>query len=359
MGVSGFVRALFSSTPPEPTCSAEVLSAFTKQLATLLGSGVDVIRALDALSRDESDPLYDEVVPKIAADLSRGWALSKSLARYPRVFPMTYVALVQAGERTGALVQVLEQVSEWLDRSSTMTRKVKSALTYPAFVVVVATVLTLGLFRSVIPGILETVEGLGVELPPPTMLLASLVAIVQSPLAWAAVVLLGGGAVAYLRSPEGRTRLVRACVHLPVVGPILISSSASRFSFTLSLLVGTGVDVLLAVRIAAESSGNPLLADDSSRVRSQVREGKELSQAIKGHALYPSVLYQLILLSEQTGKLAKLLRHACRILEDEAAGRLERMTMLLEPLILAALSVGVGFILIATLLPLATLTSSL
>lgn len=343
----------------EPTCSAFALNVFTKQLAQLLRVGVPIDQALTALHLEEGSPLFTTVCPQLARYVQGGHPLSSSLSRFPRIFSYSYVALVKAAENSGQLVEALDRIGLWLDGADIVVRRIKSALTYPIFVVVLSGVLTFALFRTVIPGILDTVRGLGVELPLPTRILSGVVAAAGQPVVWVLFVAALGGAIYYLRTPHGQELVQQLAAELPVLGPIFVGTCASRYASTLALLCATGVDLLQGTTIAAQASGSLLLKEDSMRVRRLLMEGKSLSYSLRNQPMYPHILQHLVQVAEQTGKFDTLLEQARRVLEDDAAYRLEKLTALLEPFILAGLSVLVGSILIAIMLPLINLTASL
>ena len=185
------MRAFFSSTDPAHiTCSTTALASFTKQLSVLFGAGVPLHEALDSLTRVQTDNLSIFVIPELRTMVVNGHRFSSALSKYPKVFPRTYVALVRGSEETGELQFILNQISEWLEKQDKLQRHVKKALTYPSFVISLAAILTLILFKTVIPQLLETVVGLGAELPLPTKVLMGLVWLVGQPLFWLLAVFL-------------------------------------------------------------------------------------------------------------------------------------------------------------------------
>lgn len=275
------------------------------------------------------------------------------------MFPATYVALVRGSEESGQIVPTLERLADWLERQDNIERQVKKAITYPAFVVVIAFILTLCLFKTVIPGILETVIGLGAELPTPTRILMTVVDLIGQPLFWILVAISVVGVALYLRTPEGWQRFLIVIHHLPVFGTVLAFSGGARYSHTLSMLLGTGVDIIRAARISADASGNPLLRADAARVLKDLREGRYLSDVLSEHPIYPELLVDMIKVGDETGRLAELIERCGVLLEEDTMHRLNVMMELLEPIILAAVSLLVGAVLIAILMPMANMVNAL
>ncbi len=340
------------------TCSRVALANFTKQLATLSGAGVPLHEALELLSRDESEDLSIWVVPELTKKVVHGYKFSTSLSAYPRIFPNTYIALIRAAEETGQLVQVLQELGDWLDRSDKTARHVKKALTYPVVVLIISGLLTLGLFRTVIPGILDTVLGLGVELPAPTMILKGIVTVIQEPIFWLLCVAAFIGVSLYLQRPEGRSKALWVSVRLPGLGGILRYSAASRFAQTLGMLMETGVEITRATRISLEASGHPTFQDDAARIIGGLKEGKNLSEMLR-HELYPVLTADLAKVGDESGRMASLLKRAGQILDEDTRYRVDNFLNVLEPVVLAGISIMVGFVVVAILMPLSTLTASL
>jgi type II secretory pathway component PulF len=269
------------------------------------------------------------------------------------------VALVRASEETGKLVLVLERLSEWLERRESIERHVKKALIYPVMVVLVAFVLTLGLFRSVIPGILDTVVGLGVELPAPTKILVWLVALIEQPLTWllAAAALIA--VTMYARTTEGWEKILTVCSYLPVIGPVITFSGAARFSHTMSMLLDSGVDIIRASKIASDASDHPLIKRDSDRVVQGLREGRYYGDVLDGSVVYPPLLIDMIRVGDESGRMAYMMDRCGTLMEENTLHRVDIFLNLLEPLVLSVISIGVGFIIIAVLMPMSSLVSAL
>lgn len=348
-----------STDPTQVSCSSSTLSRFTRQLSTLLSAGIPLHEALETLTRIQADSLSIWITPELCKKITQGHRLSISLSHFPRVFPSTYVALVRASEETGKLVRVLERLADWLDRREKIERHVKKALSYPVMVVIVAGLLTIGLFKTVIPGILETVVGLGAELPLPTKILMALVSTVQQPVFWLFLAALCIAFVMYLRTNDGWDNFLVMSIHTPVLGPILIYSSSSRYTQTMAMLLDSGVDIIRACRIAADASGNPLVKRDAARVVKDIREGRYYSDTLSVSPLYPVLLADMIRVGDESGKLAVLLKKCGEMMEDDTVHKVDTFLNLLEPLVLASISLGVGFIVVSVLLPMSSLVSSL
>lgn len=325
----------------------------------LLGAGIPMHEALESLMRVQSDSLSIWVTPEIHKRVIHGHRLSTSLAQFPKVFPSTYVAMIRASEETGKLVAVLDRLGDWLDRREEVERHVKKALTYPVLVILVAFVLTLGLFKTVIPGILETVIGLGVDLPAPTKLLLWIVYLIEQPLSWFALAAMIATIVLYAKTPEGWQKILFAFNHIPVLGEVLVHSSTARYSHTMSMLLDSGVDIIRAAKISADASGSPLVRRDSNRITKELREGRYFNEILGGSTVYPALLTDMVEVGDESGRMASMLNKCGELLEQDTMHRVDVFLNLLEPMVLAAVSVGIGFVVIAVLMPMSSIVSAL
>lgn len=353
--ISDYVRNPNSA----PRVDSRSVAVFTRQLATLLLGGVPILKAMEVLAYQPDNPRFGQVIEVCTKQICGGSRFSSSLRMFPTIFPSTYVALVRSGEETGRLHYVMEQLAIWLERRDRLNRVVKKALAYPVFVAIITAILTVALFRTVIPAILKTVVDLGVVLPWPTRLLVGLVELAGSPAVWIATVVATAAMFRYVRSEEGYRRSLSLACRLPWLGPLLIGSACSRFANTMAMLVASGVDLVRACRISCEASGLPLMEDDAPRIVQQLTKGEFLSQTINASKLYPNVLGAMIDIGEESGQLAAVLAKCAQLLEEDTLDQVANFTNLLEPIILGFLSAGVGFIVIAVMLPISTLVSSL
>lgn len=332
---------------------------FTKQMSVLVNSGIQLHMALESLNTTGKDKLSLQVLPRLTQQLTRGGSLAASMAKFPRTFPTTYLALIRTGEQTGRLHHVLEELSRWLERRDRLNKVVKKALTYPVFVALLTIALTLILFRTVIPAILNTVLDLGVALPLATRVLLTAVEVLGSPIFWFLLALSFGIILRYFSSEQGQRRWLIFCCSVPALGKVLLWWAAARYAATMAMLVSSGVDVLRACRIAAEASGLPLIQEDAARVVSELSSGQLLSTILAESPLYPALLPAMLSVGEESGGLPKLLRKCGEILEEDAVEKVEAFTTLLEPILLGILSTGVGFIVIAIMLPISSMVSAL
>jgi type IV pilus assembly protein PilC len=341
-------------------CDLASLSVFTKQLAVLVGSGVPLHEALDSLIEDEeARTIGSLIVPELRYAITSGHSFSSALNRFPLVFPKTYVALIRGAEETGKIGDVLDKLGLWLEAQNRIRMEVKKALTYPVFVIALTGLMTFVLFKTIVPEILKTVVELGADLPPPTRALMGVVNILDSPLFWFLVLNLVAATVWYLRTEDGYRKFLYFCNAMPVLGPVLLVSNGAKYALSLSMLLGSGVDILKSTALAAEASGSPFHKWDFKRMLRALREGEALGEALSCSPFYPQLLVDMVKVGDQTGEMAGLLDKCAEMLEEETRQRLDMLVNLLEPIVLGAVSFMVGGIMVAIMMPMANLISAL
>ncbi|MCA9790477.1 MAG: type II secretion system F family protein [Candidatus Eremiobacteraeota bacterium] len=342
------------------SCSRERVGLATRQLATLVEAGVPIFRGLSVMANHQEDSGLRAALEHILTQVERGQRLSKAMSDLPYVFPRSYVAMVAAAETTGRFAALLGRLADWLEEDAKTVRRVRKAMIYPVFVLLLTGGLVTLMFLTVIPGLLETVEALGAPLPWPTLVVRQLSHCFSQPIFWVMGPLSLWPLVRYLRTPLGQAELFTRIRTLPGIGPVLIYSCAARYASTLALLLETGNEMLTSVRLAAAASGSPLLRDDSERIVSFLRDGVPLVAIWDNQPLdYPSSMRHLVGLGEEAGHLSVALRRAADGLAQVAAERIETMTAMLEPLLLAGVAVTVGFVVVALLLPLSSVLATL
>lgn len=333
------------------------LALFTRQLATLLKAGVSLLPALECLERGADLPQERRLAARLAESLNRGEPLSKAMQLHRLVFPLLYLSVIRVGEQTGQLVNCLAQLAGSLEREHRLRQRIRSSLVYPAFVLSLATVLTLAFFHYVLPGLLESFQSGRQGLPWITRWLMALVWLVHNPAFW--TVCLALLAEAYLSVQRARrdrwrnVKLWRWMRGLPALGPCLKNMALQRFCAALHTSLQVGCPLLKALPLAGEAAGDPLLAETTAVVVEELREGTELVQACQEHPeVFPGVFVQLLRAGEESATLVTTLSCLERHFEEEAESRLAVLQALVEPCLLVAVSMIVALVVLAIFLPL-------
>lgn len=339
----------------------EHLALSTRQLATLVKAGMPLLRALRTVS-DQLDPgPLRAAFAAIAADVEAGIKLSEALASHPAFFPPVYVNMVRAGELGGLLDAILLRLAELLEKHARLVQRVKSALMYPALVMIVATGILGILMAFVVPTFLNMFTELGSELPLPTrMLVAACDAIRRW---WWLVVLAGAGASVVLKmllaTRSGKRVVDGAALRAPVVGSLIERVLIARFARTLGTLIGSGVPILSALDTVRATITNTVLDEALQEVERSLKSGDTLARPMEVSGVFPPMVTRMVALGEETGQLDQTLMQVADAYEEEVEVQLGGLTQLLEPLLIVFVGGAVGFIVIAMFLPLMSLTKLL
>ncbi|MFA5508738.1 MAG: type II secretion system F family protein [Vulcanimicrobiota bacterium] len=333
------------------------LVLFLRQLSILLASGVPLHMSIDTLSNQPEDPQFGRAIEEIGVKIAQGYTLSGVFAWFPRLFSPIHVALITTGERTGNLADSLGKLADWGDREGQLIGKVRAAFTYPIIVFVVACLLTIILFLTVIPGFVEMFEEKGMELPLLTRIVVWITHAVTNPGFWLAFIgvalLLVFSIRDFYRRPHG-ARMIHGTLHtIPLVGDILILSGTARYAAVLGTLLDSGMDLLVSLQLAGRASGDPIMEYDSERLVARIRDGESMTAAMNEKPdIYLSTVRQMLTAGEESSNLSSMCARLAAFYEDEVAYRVEALGAALEPLMLVFVSVLVGSIVLAIILPL-------
>ena len=329
----------------------------------MLGAGVPIRQAFEVLERGSMTEDITALMTRILKCVEAGWPLSSALAAFPRVFNKVYVAMVKVGEETGQLVTTLLQLADWLEGEAHLIRRVRSAMTYPVIVLTVASLLGVGFFAFLFPGFADALEGAG-TLPVLTRLMILTSRAFNSPFFWffsicIFVVLLVAARSALLK-PQNRILVWRVLSTFPLLGALLRDFAAGRFCVSLSLLLNTGVDLLRSFRLASESAGSPFITDQMPKGIKALSEGSTLWEFLQEYPqTYSPTVVGLVRIGEESAGLPDILHHLGDSLRDLTEHRLDVLTALLEPILMAFVAVMVGILVIGVALPMYGMISTL
>ena len=339
----------------------QVLVLSTRQLATLVKAGMPLLRALRTVSDQLDAGPMRQVFSSIAGDVESGVKFSEALSFHPRWFPPFYVNMVRAGEVGGLLDEILKRLAELLEKQARIRDRVKSALMYPAFVMVAAVGILTVLMAFVVPTFLGMFTELGSALPWPTRLLVSTCTIVRT-WWWAVLVglgLLGGLVKLCLSTPAGRRLADHGLLAAPVFGSLVERLLISRFARTLGTLIASGVPILSALETVRGTVTNVVIDDALQDVERSLKAGESLARPMEVSGVFPPLVTRMVALGEETGQLDRMLMQVADSYEEEVDVQLAGLTQLLEPLLIVFVGGVVGFIVVAMFLPLMSLTKLL
>ncbi|HVM14966.1 MAG TPA: type II secretion system F family protein [Egibacteraceae bacterium] len=328
------------------------LAIFSRQFATMIAAGLTLLRSLSILAEQSDNPKLREILGKVVVAVEGGTSLSESLAEHD-AFPRLYVAMVRAGETAGTLDQVLVRIADTLEKDVALRKKIKSALTYPAVVLVLAVLLTIVMLLFIVPTFVGMFEQLGGRLPLPTKVLLFMSAVVRN--LWFVLFLPPVGAwQAYKRArkvPRVRARLDALKLKVPVFGKLFHKLAIARFTRNLSTLLHAGVPILLALDITADTIDNAVISRAVVDVRAGVRQGESVAKPLSNHPVFPPMVVQMVGVGEETGALDEMLRRIADFYDREVEAATESLTAALEPLMIATLGGIVGAMVISLYMP--------
>jgi len=333
------------------------VAMFARQLSTLINTGIPLVRALRSISRDHYDKNLARFINAVAADVQKGESLSAALGNHPRVFDQVFVSLVKTGEVSGTLDKIMDQTAGYLERAETLKLKVESALRYPVFVFSFALVVLLAMVLKIVPMFAKIYAQFGVQLPLPTRILLGISHAVTHNI----LILIGLGVAAtiawgrLMRSEAGRLWLDRVKIGLPMFGPLIRMYAISRFARTMGLLVGSGTQMLYALKVIRPVPGNKVMEQAIDSVRLQVEQGTALSAAMSETGAFPEMLVQVTATGEETGQLDNLLGRTAEFYEQRVSASVDGLGSLVEPIAIVLVGGMVGMMLIALYLPIFSL----
>lgn len=338
------------------------LVIFSRQFATMIDAGLSVLKCLDILQRQSKDPVLRETLLAVRHDVNGGASLTDALAKHPRVFTKLYVNMVRSAEAGGILDQVLDRLSGFLEKDLELKQKVRSAMMYPTIVGFVATFVMCILMWWVLPQFQRIFNDMGIkELPLATKILLDTA--MFSKQYWYVVLGIFAGAFVglklYARTQTGALHIDRLKLSMPIFGEITLKVSVSRFSRTFGTLISSGVPVLRALEITADTTGNLVLSQVIDQARSSVREGEKISDPFHGNRYFPVMVTQMIAVGEETGRLDQMLVKVADFYDSEVDAILKGLASLIEPIMIVGLGVMVGFIAVSVITPIYTLVGSM
>jgi type IV pilus assembly protein PilC len=326
--------------------SGQDLILFTRQLATFVGAGVAMTRALTVIAEETASPLFKRVILTVLDDLERGQNLSESLVKHPKVFPSLYVDLIRVAELTGNLEATLKELAGYLRRDLNTLRRVRTAMIYPAVILVVATAVIIILVFFALPAFVKIFAEFRVQLPLSTRILIGIVAFTR---AWglvmgAVIASIVVAIVVALRTQRGMYAKDLISLRVPVMGPIVLSAVLNRFSRTLAMVLKAGVPLGQTFDAVIAGTGNRVFQRGLATVKEQMTGGEGFAGPLLRTHLFPPMLTQMVRVGEETGTLDTYLEQAADFYEEELDYRIRAMTSLIEPVMTVAVGIVVGFI---------------
>jgi type IV pilus assembly protein PilC len=333
---------------------AKSLQIFSRQFATMINAGLNVVSALNILEQQTDDKYLALVVSEVRADVEGGSLLSQALARHPKVFSRLYVSMVEAGEAAGILDEVLDRLAIQIEKEANIKRRVKGAMIYPALVVSFAFLVLTAMLLFLVPVFESMYKQLGGDLPRLTQAIITMSNLLQS--RWY-VIFPGIGLSIFLffrwkRSAPGRKRWDAFKLRIPMkIGDVVLKVTMARFARTLSTLVAAGVDIIRALEITGTTAGNWVVEDALGTVRERVHRGAPIAQPLVEHPAFPPMVGQMVKIGEETGELDAMLGKIADFYEEEVDASISALTSIIEPIMMIGVGIMVGVIILSMYMP--------
>jgi type IV pilus assembly protein PilC len=330
------------------------LQVFSRQFATMIEAGLNVVTALVILEEQTEDKKLAKVITELRADVEGGLLLSEAMARHPRIFSRLFISMVEAGEAAGILDVVLDRVALQIEKETRIKRRVRGAMMYPLMVMGFATLVLIGMLMFLVPIFVDIFAELGGDLPMLTQIVVNLSDILRN---YYFIVFPVMGAMIYgffrlKKTNRGRRVWDAFRMRIPFgVGAIVVKVGMARFSRTLSTLVAAGVDIIRSLEITGSTAGNSLIEDATAVVRERVHQGVPIAIPLEDEKIFPPMVSQMVRVGEETGELEKMLAKIADFYEDEVDSSIATLTSVIEPLMMIGVGMVVGVIIISMYMP--------
>ena len=336
------------------------IALFTRQMATMMKAGVPLLSSFDIIGDGNDNPNMRKLIDEIKQEVAAGNSFANSLRKKPQYFDDLYCNLVDSGEQSGALETLLDRVATYKEKTELLKKKIKKAMNYPIAVVVVVVIVTAILLIKVVPQFESVFENFGAELPAFTQMVIGLSRVLQEWWFLVLIALLGAGFAlkeAHKRSQKFRDSVDRGVLKLPIVGDILYKSAIARYARTLATTFAAGVPLVDALDSVSGATGNVVFKNAVNRVKADVSTGMQLNFAMRTTGVFPAMAVQMTAIGEESGALDSMLDKVATFYEEEVDNKVDGLTALMEPMIMAVLGVLVGGLIIAMYLPIFQLGS--
>ncbi len=351
--LSLFDKLIFTFYKLKTGVSLKTLVFFTRQLATMFSAGLTIEKSVSNLEKEEKNKRFKKVLTKISDDIKKGFSLSEAMEQHPGVFNPLYVSLVKAGEISGTLHTILDELSEYLEKIQDTKRKVWSALSYPVFILCFLSIVVWGLFYFIIPMFASVYARFDADLPTPTLVAIAISNLIREHFFYTVLIIISALLSFFLfyLSDNGRYIVDSIKLKIFVIGTLLKNNIMNKFSRTFSILMSAGIPIMDTMELVENVVQNAVVEVAVKKARTFVREGYSVAGAFKKTKVFPSTLLQLISTGEETGDMDRLLGKAADFYEKLVDSVIDRLTSLIEPILIIIMAVVVGGIIIITYLP--------
>ena len=329
------------------------LAIFYRQFATMVSAGLTLVNCLEILSKQTENKLLAKKIEDIKKKVEQGSTLADAFASHPETFSKLYINMIKAGEVGGVLDDILNRMATLTEKEYELRQKVKSAMTYPGFVIGAAVVMAIFMLAFILPQFVGVFQQFGGELPLLTRILVVFTEIFNRYwyIFFAVILLLVFLFISYNRTKQGHKNIDRLKLKIPIFGNLTLKTCINRFTRTLGTLIRSGVPIIQSLKISAESVGNDIIAEAVMQAADRIKEGQSISAPLEESKVFPPMVTQMILVGEESGELETMLLNVAQFYDQEVDRAVEQLTSVIEPILMAVVALGVGVMVIAMYLP--------
>jgi len=340
----------------------EEIIQFARNLGAMLEAGLPLARALDVMTRQTRNERFSEILKGVSESIKSGQSLNESLADSPKVFSQLFISMVKAGEESGKLSDALQTIAKNLESSYKLKKRIRGALMYPSIILVAMIGVAILMLVFIVPTLSSTFEELAVELPVSTQFIISLSGFIQNQtiIFLLLIILTVTAFVMLLRNPKGKRLFELGVNKLPVVGELVRETNSARTAGTLSSLLSSGVEVIVAIEITGEVVQNSLYKEVLSELKEVVQRGESMSDVFKKHEdLYPPFVGEMVSVGEETGNLSELFGRIAVFYQNDVEERTKNLSTIIEPVLMVIIGLGVGFFAVSMISPMYSLVNAI
>jgi type IV pilus assembly protein PilC len=335
------------------TASTRDLALFTRQLATVLQAGIPLVRGLRGLAADSTSKVISRAARDVGLRIERGESLSEAMTAHPEVFNTMYISMIRAGERAGTLDAILEDLAVYLEKVDAIKTKVRSALSYPIFVLIFAFLATAFLLFKIVPTFAQIYQDLGQKLPGLTQLVVNISDAVRGnlPLTALVILVLAVGLSLWIRTKPGRYAWDTFLIRVPIFGPIVRKSVMSRFARTFGILLRSGLPILDGLELVKGAAGNSVVARAIDQVKGRISSGQTITDSFRTTGKFPEMVLQLMATGEESGEMDAMLLKASDFYDRQVDASVHGLTSLIEPVMIVLVGGMIGLVVVSMFLP--------
>jgi type IV pilus assembly protein PilC len=337
------------------------LARFTRQFSAMNSAGLPLIQCLDTMAEQTENLVLKKAIQQISDDIQGGCTLADSFSKHGNIFSPLYYHMIAAGEVGGILESILTRLAEYLEKADKLQRKIRGAMMYPSFVLVVSVLVVVVLLWKVVPTFAEMLASSGAELPVATQLIMNMSEFVQDYYYLIFILILGIPFLVsrYYKTENGQFHIDKLSLKIPILGDLVRKSNVARFTRTLSALLNGGVPIIDSLHVTSKTVGNKVLEKGIMNALESIKSGQTIADPLSEIGIFPPMVVQMISIGEKTGGLSEMLEKVSVFYEDEVDAAVDALTSLIEPIIIVGLGGIIGFILIAMYMPMFSMATNL